>query len=199
MRLNELGEMTTMAAWLADTRHWLASSLAALLLGIAIILASRSPAAAVSGVLIAAPRSGLAAPDFTLERLGGGEIHLAELRGHIVVINLWATWCPPCRAEMADLNQVYMAEKDKGVIVLGVNVTDQDSEPAAAAFAGDNRLEFPILLDRRGEISRLYLLQSLPSTFFVDRQGIIRKVIIGGPMSRAAITSAIADLQGGGQ
>jgi cytochrome c biogenesis protein CcmG/thiol:disulfide interchange protein DsbE len=190
--------MMTVTAWLADTRRWLAISLVVLLLGSAWMAASRAPAGTVTGGLIPAPRQGFLAPDFTRERLEGAVVRLSDLRGQIVVVNLWASWCPPCRAEMPDLLQAYQAEKDKGVVVLGVNATSQDTEQAAAAFASANRVDFPILLDRQGEVSRLYQLRALPSTFFIDRQGIIRKVVIGGPMSQATIRSAIAELEQGG-
>jgi peroxiredoxin len=95
---------------------------------------------------------------------------------------------------MPAIEAVYQANKDKGLEVLAVNTTYQDGEAQAAAFVREFGLSFPIPLDRSGDVSRLYLLRALPSTFFVDRQGVIRKVIIGGPMSEATLESTVQGL-----
>jgi thiol-disulfide isomerase/thioredoxin len=129
-----------------------------------------------------------------LEQLGGGEVALSELRGEVVVINFWASWCPPCRAEMPALQQVYESTRALGVKVLAVNTTYQDSEGDAIAFAEGLGLTFPILFERTGEVGRRYQLRAMPSTFFVDHEGVIQKVIIGGPMSEATIQTAIEEL-----
>ena len=142
----------------------------------------------------ASPRQGFAAPDFTLDLLGGGEVTLSDLRGKPVVVNLWASWCPPCRAEMPAIQKVYQDYKDLGLVVLGVNTTNQDSEADAAAFVRDYGLTFPIPLDRDGSVSVRYALRGLPTTFFIDREGIIRSVVVGGPMSEAVIRSNVEDL-----
>jgi peroxiredoxin len=89
---------------------------------------------------------------------------------------------------------VYAVNRERGLEVLAVNSTFQDGEADAQAFAQDLGLTFPILLDRDGAMSRRYLLRALPSTFFVDRKGMIRSVIVGGPMSEAVIQSKIEPL-----
>jgi cytochrome c biogenesis protein CcmG/thiol:disulfide interchange protein DsbE len=142
----------------------------------------------------ASAREGFSAPDFKLDLLGGGQRALSELRGKVVIVNLWASWCPPCRAEMPALERMYQAYQNKGLEVLAVNSTFQDREADAAAFAHSFSLTFPILLDRTGSVSNRYLLRALPSTFFVDRRGVIRTVIIGGPMSEAVIQSKVEAL-----
>ncbi len=181
-------------AWVQDGRRWGALMGAALLLGGSWIWARAVPAAATSGGLIPSPREGFAAPDFTLELLDGGTVTLSELRGKVVLINLWASWCPPCRAEMPAIEAVYQANKDQGLEVLAVNTTYQDSLPDAVAFIQQYGLTFPVPLDRTGEVARQYQLRALPSTFFVDRKGVIRKVIVGGPMSEATIESTVQGL-----
>lgn len=140
------------------------------------------------------PREGFLAPDFTLDTLDGKKVTLSELRGKIVIINLWATWCPPCRAEMPALENAYEQYKDSEVIILGLNVTNQDSEKDIPPFVKEFGLTFPILLDRDGSVSTLYQLKALPTTYFVNREGIIRTVVIGGPMSETFIRSKIEAL-----
>lgn len=119
---------------------------------------------------------------------------MSALRGQVVVINLWTSWCPPCREEMPTIEQVYRQYWEQGLVVLGVNSTFQDDEKAAAAFVRELGLTFPILLDRTGAVSRRYQLQALPTTYFVDRQGVIRSVVLGGPMAPSTIESKITDL-----
>lgn len=186
--------MQVVIALLQDLRRWTAVMLAALVLGLVWISFSAVPLSATTGGLVPSPREGFPAPDFTLDTLDGGQITLSDLRGKVVIINLWASWCPPCRAEMPAIDNVYQANKEQGLDVLAVNSTFQDSESAAAAFVQEYGLIFPILLDRDGSVSRRYQLQALPTTYFVDRQGIIRDVVPGGPMSETLIQSKIADL-----
>ena len=180
--------------WMARPGRWFPVMGATLALGLAWIWASAVPATATTGGLIPSPREGFLAPDFTLELLGGGQVTLSELRGKGVVINLWASWCPPCRAEMPAIQLVYEKTRERGLEVLAVNTTFQDSERAAADFIQELGLTFPVPLDRSGTVSRQYQLRALPSTFFVDREGIIRKVIIGGPMSEATIQTAVEEI-----
>ncbi|HEX9617450.1 MAG TPA: TlpA disulfide reductase family protein [Anaerolineales bacterium] len=134
------------------------------------------------------------APDFTLDLLEGGQVTLSDLRGQVVMVNLWASWCPPCRAEMPAIEKVYRSYKDLGLVVLGVNTTFQDSESGASAFVNQYGLTFPIPLDRDGSVSSRYALRALPTTFFIDREGVIRSVVVGGPMSEALIQSKVEDL-----
>ena len=144
--------------------------------------------------LIESPRPDFLAPDFTLVNLEGEPVTLSDLRGQVVMVNLWASWCPPCRAEMPAIEAVYQANKDQGLEVLAVNTTYQDSASAAAQFASEYNLTFPILLDLDGAVSKRYQLRALPTTFFIDKQGVISAVVPGGPMSESLIESKIADL-----
>lgn len=137
------------------------------------------------------PREGFFAPDFTLDTLAGDRVTLSELRGKIVVVNFWTTWCPPCREETPALEASYKAYKDSGVIILGLNLTDQDSLKEVEAFAKEFGLTYPILLDRDGSVGLTYQLNGLPTTFFINREGIIRTVVVGGPMSETFIRSKI--------
>ena len=128
-----------------------------------------------------APEVGHPAPDFTLTTLDGAEIRLADLRGKPVVLNFWATWCPPCRREMPALEVIWQQHNRGDVMVLGV---DQGESPAVVSeYVRQNvGVTFPLPLDRRQDVGDLYLVRSLPTTFFIDRAGIIREIRVGGPM-----------------
>ncbi|MBI3761696.1 MAG: TlpA family protein disulfide reductase [Chloroflexi bacterium] len=178
-----------------DTRSW--NTLMAVVLGLGLLwtfLSRVPPATTTGGAPPPSPREGFSAPDFTLDLLGGGQVTLSQLRGKVVMVNLWASWCPPCRAEMPAIEKVYRTHKDLGLVVLGVNTTFQDTEAEAATFVREFGLTFPIPLDRTGATSNRYQLRGLPTTFFIDRQGVIRSVVIGGPMSEALIQSKVEDL-----
>lgn len=143
---------------------------------------------------IPAPRQGFLAPDFDLQTLTGESLRLADLRGQVILVNLWATWCPPCRAEMPTLQKMYDEYKDQGFTILAVNMTSQDDLAAIQPFVQQYGITFPVLLDADGNTARLYELRSLPSSFFIDRQGIIREVVIGGPMAEALLRTRIETL-----
>lgn len=170
-----------------------------LVLGGTWIVWSRIPAAAGSADDGAAvlPRQGYRAPDWTLETMDGDTITLSALQGQAVVINFWATWCPPCRAEMPAIEAVYAAYRDQGLQVLAVNM--QEGADDVAAFVAEQDLHFPVLLDAGGQVARSYRVTSIPTTFFIDRSGVIREVIAGGPLSEAVIESHVRALLEGGQ
>lgn len=138
-----------------------------------------------------APQTGFAAPDFTLSTPTGETYTLSELRGNAVLVNLWATWCPPCRAEMPAIQKIYDEYKQDGLIVLAVNMTAQDNALNITPFVAQFGLDFPILLDETGEVGAAYQLRSLPSSYFIDRAGIISEIVIGGPMSEALLRTRI--------
>lgn len=183
-----------MTVWLTDRVRWWLLMAAVAVAGSLWIWASAAPAAATTGGRIPSPRQGFLAPRFTLDRLNGQEMDLSALRGQVVIINFWASWCPPCRAEMPDLQATYDAYQDRGLEILAVNATSQDSEGAARAFVDEYQLDFPILLDPSGLVGNLYKTRALPSTFFVDRDGVIQKVIVGGPMSATTLQSTVESL-----
>lgn len=143
---------------------------------------------------IPAPQAGFLAPDFTLSTLDGETIALADLRGQAVLVNIWASWCVPCRAEMPAMQAVYQEYAGQGFIILAVNATNQDSQAQAAAFVAEHNLTFPILLDLDGEVGELYQVSALPSSFFVLPDGTIQEVVFGGPMAEALLRTRIENL-----
>jgi peroxiredoxin len=118
-----------------------------------------------------------AAPDFTLQTLDGQTVNLSDYRGQVVLLNTWATWCPPCRAEMPDLEAYYQQHQEDGFVVLAVNT--QESRDTVAAFLREHDFTFPVLLDPGGEVMREYGVLGLPTSFFIDRDGAMRGVWSG--------------------
>lgn len=111
------------------------------------------------------------APDFQLQTLTGDRVKLSDFRGNRVMINFWATWCPPCRAEMPDMESFH---QDKDVVILAVNLTDTEASlENIEMFSDDYKLTFPILLDENLEVATLYMIQPIPTTYMVDSNGII--------------------------
>jgi len=153
---------------------------ALILLGPPLPLAQRTGGAGAGGTpqtLGAAPVSGAPAPDFSLQDTKGNTVSLADGKGHPVLINFWATWCLPCRAEMPAIEQRFQAHKDAGLLVYAVDFDEpQDMvEDFTKAFG----LSFHVLLDPGATVNDLYKVVGYPSSFFVDRDGVIRVVHIG--------------------
>jgi len=109
------------------------------------------------------------APAFELPTTDGQSIALAGLRGRLVLLNFWATWCAPCREEMPSMERLYQAFKDRGLVVLAVNL--QESPKQVARFMRNFRLTFPALLDADLTVTGRYQVRGLPATFLIDRQG----------------------------
>ncbi len=123
------------------------------------------------------------APDFTLTDLEGNSIILSEYRGKVVFINFWATWCPPCRAEMPEIEAVYQEYKDKGVVVIGVDILEP--EDVVRQFVEQGGYSWTFVLDTTGAVSDDYKIAAIPTSFFIDGEGIIQAVNIGAMTKRA--------------
>ncbi len=165
-----------------------------LIAGAAWIIVSADASGATRTNNLPAPQAGFPAPDFVLKSPQGESYTLSELRGQAVLVNLWATWCPPCRAEMPAIERMYQEYKARGFIVLAINTTSQDDPFAVVPFTQEYSLSFPILLDERGEVAKAYQLRSLPSSFFIGPDGVISEVVIGGPMSEALLRTRIENI-----
>jgi peroxiredoxin len=117
------------------------------------------------------------APDFTLKSRTGDNLKLSEMRGKVILINFWASWCGPCRQEMPVLDKLYRHYRPLDFTVLGVNV-EQNSDKAKSLLK-EVPISFPILFDNENKVSKLYDVKGMPSTVLVDRDGNIRYVHIG--------------------
>ncbi|WP_416306161.1 TlpA disulfide reductase family protein [Neptunicella sp. SCSIO 80796] len=109
------------------------------------------------------------ATDFTLKSQSGDNLRLAEMRGNIVLINFWASWCAPCRKELPYLEEIQQEFQDLGFTVLAVNI-DEDSAKANNLLS-DIPVSFPVVLDPTGKVSKLYEVAAMPTTVFIDRDG----------------------------
>ena len=177
-----------------DKLPWTIITALVLLAGLAWIWLSRSPQDGTTAGKIPAPQKGFLAPDFTLPDSSGTEITLSELRGRPVLLNIWASWCPACRAEMPAMQRTYQDYSDQGFTILAVNAADQDNMDDAISFVEGNQLTFPILFDTDGRVSRLYQVRAMPTSFFIDSDGIIQEVVVGGPMSEALLRIRVEQL-----
>ena len=137
------------------------------------ILATVSIAAVLAFPAVAGEIAGVA-PDFTLEARNGGQVSLSDLRGDVVMINFWATWCGPCREEMPHLEALHQRYSDLGFTLLGVNV-EEDSR-LSDQFLAETPVTFDILFDPHNGVSELYDVIAMPSTVLVDREGNMRYI-----------------------
>ncbi len=130
------------------------------------------------------------APGFTLVDLEGNQVSLSDFRGETVFLNFWATWCPPCRAEMPEIEAVYQEYKDKGVVVIGVDI--QEAEREVLNFVQQGGYSWAFVLDTSGVVAANYNITAIPTSFFIDGEGIIRAVKIGA-MTKRAMENKLAE------
>jgi len=163
----------------------------ALVLGGAWTLINRIPQTTPAADLPAAPIKGHPAPEIVLGTLDGQTVRLSDFRGKPVIVNFWATWCPPCRAETPELQALHRELGDK-VVLLGVNVTSQDNGDVAG-FVREFGVTYPILMDVDGKAFQDYNILGLPTTIFIDRNGIVNEVFTGA-VNKAYIESKLPEL-----
>ncbi|MFC1903134.1 TlpA family protein disulfide reductase [Chloroflexota bacterium] len=132
------------------------------------------------------------APDFPFQNQDGQFTSLGELQGKPVLINFWATWCPPCRSEMPYLQEIYDEWQNKGLVVLPIDIGESTSK--VKEFMQRYNLSLPVLLDSKGETAAKYNIRGLPTTFFIDKDGIIRDKVIGAFQSKAQIEEKLGKI-----
>jgi len=121
---------------------------------------------------------GSMAPDFTLENVQGEKVSLSQLRGKVVIVNFWATWCPPCRSEMPSMEVLQRTFKDDGLVLLAINI-EKEGRPVVEKFLKESPYSFQILLDDNASVQNRYNVFQFPESFIVDRNGIVVKKVIG--------------------
>ena len=124
------------------------------------------------------PGLSLPAPNFTLPNLDGNNVSLTDYRGKVVLLNIWATWCLPCLVEMPSMQKLYQELKDEGFLILAVSL-DESGVEAVKPFVKMHKLDFPVLLDTKGEIKSLYQITGIPESFVIDKSGTIVERIVG--------------------
>lgn len=142
-----------------------------------------------TGAEAATVTSGIA-PDFTVQTLDGQTVSLSDFKGQVVLINFWATWCPPCVRETPRLVRVAETYKDEGLVVLGINTTYQDEPSKVQQFARDYDVPYPILLDTEGVVGEKYPSRLMPTTYLIDRDGRIVHTKVG-EVDEATLTEQI--------
>ncbi len=146
-----------------------------------------SPTAPVKGIHV-----GDLAPDFQLQNLDGQVISLSGLRGKPVLINFWATWCPPCVYEMPYMQQIHEEWSATGLVVLAVDIGESPS--TVENFMQNNNLSLPVLLDTKQDVATSYGIRSIPTTFFIDKNGIIQDKKIGAFQNKAEIEKHLSKI-----
>ena len=124
------------------------------------------------------------APDFTFPGLDGKKVSLSDYKGKVVLVNIWATWCPPCVKEMPSMEKLYRKFNGKNFEILAVSI-DETGLKAVAPFMEKTRLTFPALIDSKGTIKPVYRITGIPESFIIDKQGVLIKKIVG-PIDWAA-------------
>jgi peroxiredoxin len=118
---------------------------------------------------------GAKAPDFQLKTLTGENVKLSDLKGKKVMLNFWATWCPPCKAEMPEMEQ-FSKQASDDIVILAVNI---DPQLDVKGFVNENKITFPILLDAEDKVNEAYQVISIPTTYFIDTNGVIQNKFTG--------------------
>ena len=156
-------------------------------------LADGTMAGSEAASLEPAAAAGHPAPDFELKTLEGKTIRLSDFKGKPVLINFWATWCGPCRAEFPDFQKASV-DNAETLVIIGINNTSTDQEDQVPAFVEEFGVTFPIVLDETGETAKAYHILGLPTSIFIDSNGMVNEIFTG-PINKAYIESKLIDLE----
>jgi len=142
---------------------------------------------------VSAQTLGSPAPNFTLKTLAGDTVSLSDYPRRPLLLNFWASWCKPCRGEMSDIIAAYNAHHAAGLEVLAINLTDQERMKDVRKFVEAFHMPFPVLLDEKGKVRKRYALHGVPTSVFVDAQGVVR-LVNPGPIASETIQPGLAEI-----
>ncbi|MFF2908436.1 peroxiredoxin family protein [Paenibacillus sp. NPDC057934] len=138
---------------------------------------------------------GQVAPDFSLQDLSGNPVRLSDYKGKRVMLNFWATWCPPCRVEMPHMQSIYENYESEDVVILGVNMTlTEKALGDVQPFVQEQKLTFPIVLDEDGELMQTYQIVAYPTTYVLDADGVVREKVRGA-MNYEMMSELLAEVK----
>jgi len=137
------------------------------------------------------PEVGAIAPEFTLLDLSGVEVQLSDYRGKVLLLNFWATWCPPCQQEIPMFIEVYEELKDEDFVILAVSIGE--GKEKVSGFVSEKGMTFPVLLDSSKDVARRYLVRAIPTSVVVDRDGVVQRIVIG-MMHESQLRAELKDL-----
>ena len=173
--------------------------LAAALLALAFIMVRRQGYFLSSPSVQARPQSERSAfaPEFVLPSLDGRTVRLSGHQGKVILLNFWATWCPPCRAEMPSMERLYQAYRDRGLVILAIS-SDRMGRSVVEPYVQERGLTFPVLLDPGAEVFSQYGVRGLPTSYLLDRQGRVFSADVGardwsGTAAREAVERLLAE------
>lgn len=141
----------------------------------------------------AAAKTAQIAPNFTMSTVDGRRINLTDFQGKVVLVNIWATWCPPCVREIPRLQRTFEAYRDQGFVLIGMNTTFQDDQAKVAKFVADQGITYPVALDTEGVGARDYAGRLMPTSYLINRSGKIVSVQVG-EVDEAKLKEQIAAL-----
>jgi peroxiredoxin len=142
-----------------------------------------------------AARLGSPAPDFTLQTVDGTPLRLSDLKGKPIFMNFWATWCVPCREEMPAMQELYEQYRDRGLVILAVNM--EEDQARVRRWIDQGGFTYTFVLDSEGQQLKRYNVNAAPTSYFIDRDGVIRDLKLGA-ISRAEMETKVEKLLAGG-
>lgn len=190
----------TAVAWaritsLRSRRRVLAAVLTGLVAFAALGAAGCKPQGSGDGPAVA--RMGLPAPAYAARSITGDPVSLSDQRGKVVLLNIWATWCHPCRTEIPELEALHERHRDAGLEVVGVSIDAGGDDASVAEFAREYGMTYPLWRDPDGRVSTLFAAVGVPATYLIDRDGVLRWSHVG-PVTAddPALTHALAEALG---
>ncbi|HLF25616.1 MAG TPA: TlpA disulfide reductase family protein [Anaerolineae bacterium] len=162
-------------------------------IGLALLSVACAPATSLFDETLTSIQLGSIAPAFTLKTLAGGQASLSDYQGRPMFLNFWASWCGPCREEMPEIIEAYQAYKDAGLQVLAIDNTQLDVVDDVQAFVDEFQMPFPVLLDAEGAVAAAYSVLGLPTSVFIDANGIVQGVNVG-PLTGDELETYIGDI-----